>query len=148
MVEIGEYAGMRMKVTFDSFNRKFVMSLKGELSHNFELGSDAFGNITRLHNVLDGMAGELSEAETKLNNVTHQLETAKMEVQKPFPEEAELKEKMERLAQLDALLNMDEKAETPVVENEPTVTPLGDWLTEHLLPEFMEEYERREQENC
>ena len=145
MVEIGEYAGMRMKVTFDSFNRKFVMSLKGELSHNFELGSDAFGNITRLHNVLDGMAGELSEAETKLNNVTHQLETAKMEVQKPFPAEEELKEKMERLAEMDALLNMDEKGETPVLENEPTVTPLGEWLLEHLLPEFMEEYEMTEE---
>ena len=144
-VEIGEYAGMKMKVTFDSFNRKFVMSLKGELSHSFELGPDAFGNITRLNHILDGMAGELSEAETKLNNVTRQLETAKLEVQKPFPEEAELKEKMERLAQLDALLNMDEKAETPVVENEPTVTPLGDWLTEHLLPEFMEEYEISEE---
>lgn len=145
MVEIGEYAGMKMKVTFDSFNRKFVMSLKGELSHNFELGSDAFGNITRLHNVLDGMAGKLSEAETKLNNVTHQLETAKMEVQKPFPAEEELKEKMERLAELDALLNMDEKGETPVLENEPTVTPLGEWLLEHLLPEFMEEYEMTEE---
>ena len=145
MVEIGEYAGMRMKVTFDSFNRKFVMSLKGELSHNFELGSDAFGNITRLHNVLAGMAGELSEAETKLNNVTHQLETAKMEVQKPFPAEEELKEKMERLAELDALLNMDEKGGTPVLENEPTVTPLGEWLLEHLLPEFMEEYEMTEE---
>ena len=145
MVEIGEYAGMRMKVTFDSFNRKFVMSLKGELSHNFELGSDAFGNITRLHNVLGGMAGELSEAETKLNNVTHQLETAKMEVQKPFPAEEELKEKMERLAELDALLNMDEKGETPVLESEPTVTPLGEWLLEHLLPEFMEEYEMTEE---
>ena len=145
MVEIGEYAGMRMKVTFDSFNRKFVMSLKGELSHNFELGSDAFGNITRLHNVLDGMAGELSEAETKLDNVTHQLETAKIEVQKPFPAEEELKEKMERLAELDALLNMDEKGETPVLENEPTVTPLGEWLLEHLLPEFMEEYEMTEE---
>ena len=144
-VEIGEYAGMRMKVTFDSFNSKFVMSLKGELSHNFELGSDAFGNITRLHNVLGGMAGELSEAETKLNNVTHQLETAKMEVQKPFPAEEELKEKMERLAELDALLNMDEKGETPVLENEPTVTPLGEWLLEHLLPEFMEEYEMTEE---
>ena len=144
-VEIGEYAGMRMKVTFDSFNRKFVMSLKGELSHNFELGSDAFGNITRLHNVLAGMAGELSEAETKLNNVAHQLETAKMEVQKPFPAEEELKEKMERLAELDALLNMDEKGETPVLENEPTVTPLGEWLLEHLLPEFMEEYEMTEE---
>ena len=145
MVEIGEYAGMRMKVTFDSFNRKFVMSLKGELSHNFELGSDAFGNITRLHNVLDGMAGELSEAETKLNNVTHQLETAKIEVQKPFPAEKELKEKMERLAELDALLNMDEKGGTLVLENEPTVTPLGEWLLEHLLPEFMEEYEMTEE---
>ena len=145
MVEIGEYAGMRMKVTFDSFNRKFVMSLKGELSHNFELGSDAFGNITRLHNVLDGMAGELSEAETKLNNVAHQLETAKIEVQKPFPAEEELKEKMERLAELDALLNMDEKGGTPVLENEPTVTPLGEWLLEHLLPEFMEEYEMAEE---
>ena len=145
MVEIGEYAGMRMKVTFDSFNRKFVMSLKGELSHNFELGSDAFGNITRLHNVLGGMAGELSEAETKLNNVAHQLETAKIEVQKPFPAEEELKEKMERLAELDALLNMDEKGETPVLENEPTVTPLGEWLLEHLLPEFMEEYEMTEE---
>ena len=145
MVEIGEYAGMRMKVTFDSFNRKFVMSLKGELSHNFELGSDAFGNITRLHNVLDGMAGELSEAETKLNNVIHQLETAKIEVQKPFSAEEELKEKMERLAELDALLNMDEKGETPVLENEPTVTPLGEWLLEHLLPEFMEEYEMTEE---
>ena len=145
MVEIGEYAGMKMKVTFDSFNRKFVMSLKGELSHNFELGSDAFGNITRLHNVLDGMAGKLSEAETKLNNVIHQLETAKMEVQKPFPAEKELKEKMERLAELDALLNMDEKGETPVLENEPTVTPLGEWLLEHLLPEFMEEYEMPEE---
>ena len=144
-VEIGEYAGMRMKVAFDSFNRKFVMSLKGELSHNFELGSDAFGNITRLYNVLDGMAGELSEAETKLNNVTHQLETAKLEVQKPFPAEEELKEKMERLAELDALLNMDEKGETPVLENEPTVTPLGEWLLEHLLPEFMEEYEMTEE---
>ena len=145
MVEIGEYAGMRMKVTFDSFNRKFVMSLKGELSHNFELGSDAFGSITRLHNVLDGMAGELSEAETKLNNVTHQLETAKLEVQKPFPAEEELKEKMERLAELDALLNMDEKGETPVLENELMVTPLGEWLLEHLLPEFMEEYEMTEE---
>ena len=145
MVEIGEYAGMKMKVTFDSFNRKFVMNLKGELSHNFELGSDAFGNITRLHNVLDGMAGKLSEAETKLNNVTHQLETAKMEVQKPFSAEEELKEKMERLAELDALLNMDEKGETPVLENEPTVTPLGEWLLEHLLPEFMEEYEMTEE---
>ena len=54
-VPIGEYAGFAMKVTFDSFNRKFVMSLKGEISHNLEIGSDALGNITRINNVLENM---------------------------------------------------------------------------------------------
>ncbi len=55
IVPIGEYAGFAMKVTFDSFNRKFVMSLKGEISHNLEIGSDALGNITRINNVLENM---------------------------------------------------------------------------------------------
>ena len=142
---IGEYAGFVMKVTFDSFNRKFIMNLKGELSHNFEIGSDAFGNITRINNVIENMGKELNEAYTRLENVMHQLETAKVEVQKPFSAEQELKEKMERLAELDALLNMDEKAEDVVLENEPKVTPLGEWLMEHLLPEFMEEYEITEE---
>ena len=144
-VSIGEYAGFAMKVTFDSFNRKFVMSLKGEISHNLEIGSDALGNITRINNVLENMDKELSEARTKLENVSHQLETAKIEVQKPFPAEQELKEKMERLAALDALLNMDEKGEDVVLDEEPKVMPLGEWMVEHLMPEFMEENEITEE---
>jgi hypothetical protein len=142
---IGEYAGLTMKVTFDSFNRNFVMSLKGELSHNLEIGSDAFGNITRINNVLEGMEKELAEAHTRLDNVRHQLETAKVEVKKPFASEQELKEKMARLSELDALLNMDEKGKKTVLDEEPAVTPLGDWMMEHLLPEFMEEYEISEE---
>ena len=144
-VPVGEYAGFAMKVTFDSFNRKFVMSLKGEISHNLEIGSDALGNITRINNVLENMDKELSEARTKLENVSHQLETAKIEVQKPFPAEQELKEKMERLAALDALLNMDEKGEDVVLDEEPKVMPLGEWMVEHLMPEFMEENEITEE---
>ena len=144
-VPIGEYAGFAMKVTFDSFNRKFVMSLKGEISHNLEIGSDALGNITRINNVLENMDKELAEARTKLENVSHQLETAKIEVQKPFPAEQELKEKMERLAALDALLNMDEKGEDVVLDEEPKVMPLGEWMVEHLMPEFMEENEITEE---
>ena len=144
-VPIGEYAGFAMKVTFDFFNRKFVMSLKGEISHNLEIGSDALGNITRINNVLENMDKELSEARTKLENVSHQLETAKIEVQKPFPAEQELKEKMERLAALDALLNMDEKGEDVVLDEEPKVMPLGEWMVEHLMPEFMEENEITEE---
>jgi len=144
-VPVGEYAGFAMKITFDSFNRKFVMSLKGEISHNLEIGSDALGNITRINNVLENMEKELAEARTKLENVSHQLETAKIEVQKPFSAEQELKEKMERLAALDALLNMDEKGEDVVLDEEPKVMPLGEWMVEHLMPEFMEENEITEE---
>ena len=144
-VPVGEYAGFAMKVTFDSFNRKFVMSLKGEISHNLEIGSDALGNITRINNVLENMDKELAEARTKLENVSHQLETAKIEVQKPVPAEQELKEKMERLAALDALLNMEEKGEDVVLDEEPKVMPLGEWMVEHLMPEFMEENEITEE---
>ena len=91
------------------------------------------------------MDKELAEARTKLENVSHQLETAKIEVQKPFPAEQELKEKMERLAALDALLNMDEKGEDVVLDEEPKVMPLGEWMVEHLMPEFMEENEITEE---
>ena len=73
-----------------------------------EVGSDPLGNITRINNVLEAMPTQLEEAQTKLANVEHQLETAKAEVDKPFPQEAELSEKLERLAELNYLLNMDE----------------------------------------
>ena len=106
---VGEYAGFKMAVSFDSFNHKFVMNLKGQLSHNLEIGSDPLGNIARINHALESMPKQLSEAQTKLENVERQLETAKVEVTKPFAQEAELAEKLERLTELNALLNMDEK---------------------------------------
>lgn len=120
-VAIGEFRGFSMSVTFDSFWNKFTLTLKGKLSHKVELGADALGNLQRISNVLENMSGKKEELEQKLTNVQQQLETAKVEVVKPFPKETELKEKTERLAQLNALLNMDEKADTMVVmeEEEP-----------------------------
>ena len=106
---IGEYAGFKMAVSFDAFNHKFVMNLKGQLSHNLEVGSDQLGNISRINHTLESMPKQLMEAQTKLETVEHQLETAKVEVTKPFAQEAELTEKLERLSALNALLNMDEK---------------------------------------
>ena len=105
--DVGEYLGFKLNVTFDSFNNKFVMNVKGAMSHPMEVGSDPLGNITRINNVLEAMPAQLEEAQTKLSNVEHQLETAKAEVDKPFPQEAELSEKLERLAELNALLNID-----------------------------------------
>ena len=99
---IGEYAGFKMAVSFDSFNHKFVMNIKGQLSHNLEIGVDPLGNISRINHALEAMTKELAEASTKLENVERQLETAKVEVTKPFAQEAELSEKLDRLSALNA----------------------------------------------
>ena len=110
-VTIGKYQGFKMSMSFDSFFSKFTISLKGSLSHEVEIGADPLGNLQRLFNALEGMTGKMADVEQKLSNVEHQLETAKVEVTKPFAQEQELAEKLERLAELNALLNMDEKGD-------------------------------------
>ena len=108
-VTIGEYQGFKMSISFDSFFSKFTVNLKGSISHEVEIGTDPLGNLQRLSNALEGMTGKMETVAQKLENVEHQLETAKIEVTKPFAQEAELAEKLERLTELNALLNMDEK---------------------------------------
>ena len=110
-VVIEEYAGFKMAVSFDSFNHKFVMNIKGQLSHNLEICVDPLGNISRINHALEAMTKELAEASTKLENVERQLETAKVEVTKPFAQEAELSEKLDRLSALNALLNCRQKGD-------------------------------------
>lgn len=110
-VTIGEFQGFKMSVSFDSFFSKFTINLKGSLSHEVEIGADPLGNLQRLSNALEGMTGKMADVEQKLFNVEHQLETAKVEVTKPFAQEQELAEKLERLAELNALLNMEEKGD-------------------------------------
>ena len=150
---IGEYGGFRMVVTFDSFQSKFKLSLKGQITHDMEVSTDAFGNITRINNKIESMGKELTETERKLANVEHQLETAKSEVQKPFAQEAELAEKLDRLNALNALLNMDEKGnETTYMEEEETpeeevkIQPLDEWMIDYMLPDFMKEHKVGEEQ--
>lgn len=128
-MDVGEYLGFSLKVKFDAFYRKFVLNVKGDMSHPIEIGVDPFGNLTRINNALEAMPAELEEAQTKLSNVEHQLETAKIEVNKPFLQEAELSGKLRKdFVELDALLNMGEK-EDSIIENttediiEPVITP-------------------------
>ena len=108
----GEFLGMKMQLSYDYLYQKFNLSLKGKMSHNVELGADPSGNITRITNILEGMSKELDDAKAKLDNTEKQLEIAKSEVGKPFEKEAELSEKLERLAALNSLLNIDEKGES------------------------------------
>lgn len=113
---IGNFCGFRMSLAFDLFNNKYILGLKDKLSHNVELGNDVLGNITRIGNMFENMPKVLDELQQKLINVENQLESAKAEVNKPFEKEQELAEKIERLSELNALLNMDETG-----ENEATI---------------------------
>ncbi len=113
-IPIGEYMGMKMTASFDPFFRKFNVTLKGQLSHTVEVGSDPSGNITRINNALENMSKQMEESVAKLENVQKQLETAKIEVTKPFAHEQELSDKLQRLAELNSLLDMDEKGDDAV----------------------------------
>lgn len=110
-VELGEYRGfpMTLWVSDSGLSPKLQITLKHTRSHTFEPGSDPFGNITRMDNVLEGMRDNLEQHQTVLGNLLQQMEDAKVEVKRPFPQEAELAEKSERLAALNVALNIGGK---------------------------------------
>jgi len=110
-VPIGSYRGFQMSLTLEDFSREYVLTLKGQMSHRVSLGKDARGNLTRIDNVLAAMPERLQSVRNKLDNLYAQVEAAKAELGKPFPQEAELRQKSERLAELNALLDMDGKGE-------------------------------------
>lgn len=125
-VSIGEYAGFRMEVSYDLLNNQFVMNLKGQLSHNLAIGPDSLGNITRINHTLESLGKKLAEDRIRIEDVERQIENAKTEVAKPFPKEAELAEKLERLAELNALLNMDEKGNEGIAMDDEAEEPTAD----------------------
>lgn len=119
---IGEYRGFFLSITYDGAKNEYQMHLKGALSHTAMLGADVFGNITRIDNVIDGIAGKLDKVRSELANTETQMKNAKEQMNAPFAKEAELKEKEARLKELNILLNMDEKDRSlidEVPEEEP-----------------------------
>ena len=125
-VPIGTYRGFSMSLTVENFGKDFILTLKGKMSHRVELGKDARGNLVRIDNALAQMPERLQTVQGRLENVQAQLATAKAELGKPFPQEAELKEKSARLAELNAALNIDdrtpmEQAAENVVAKRPSV---------------------------
>ena len=117
-MDIGTYQGFNMRIQFDSWSKEFILSVKHESVSKVHLGADALGNITRINNLLENYPEKLAEAVQKLETVQEQLANAKEEVGKPFPKEEELNEKLERLSELNALLNMDEREDSEVEVSE------------------------------
>jgi len=127
-VNIGRYRGFTMELSFESFTKEHQITLKGMLHHTTKLGTDIFGNILRLDNVLSGMEERMIDYRENLENINVQLDSAKQEVERPFPQEDELKTKSARLDELNILLNMD-KRENEIVDGDvgdETDTPARD----------------------
>ena len=107
-IPIGSYRGFQMELSYNTFEKQFQITLKGEMSHRVSLGTDARGNLTRLDNALAGIPGRLERGQEQLENLRNQQAAAQVELTKPFPQEAELAEKSARLAELDAALSMED----------------------------------------
>ena len=116
--QIGSYRGLSLELAFDTFAREYRLTMIGQLRHTVTLGTDVFGNLQRMDNALEGLPIKEQACREQLSNLQTQLETAKAEVQKPFPREAELNTKTARLEELNSLLNLDHK-EPEIVDAEP-----------------------------
>ena len=129
MMLLGTYRGFELNIRFDSFKNEHQAVLRAELSYPVSLGDDARGNITRLDNAIDNFADRIADAENALQNLEQQKQAAEVEVAKPFAQEEELAEKSARLAELNALLNIDrdrsssQDAPEETEETEETETP-------------------------
>jgi len=138
--KVGEYHGFTLSASYNMFSNTFELTVKGKCSYKLEIGKDPVGNMQRIHNTLSSIDRKLTESEQKLETVQQQLATAQEEVKKPFPKEAELNEKMERLSELNALLNMDEKGNETIMADEDigregSSTDSRDAVEEKELPE-------------
>lgn len=120
--QVGSYRGLTLELAFDTFAREYRLTLIGQLRHTVTLGTDVFGNLQRMDNALEGLPIKEQACREQLSNLQTQLETAKVEVQKPFPREAELNTKTARLEELNTLLNLDHK-EPEIVDAEPDEAP-------------------------
>ena len=126
MMLLGTYRGFELNIRFDSFKNEHQAVLRAELSYPVSLGDDARGNITRLDNAIDNFADRIADAENALQNLEQQKQAAEVEVAKPYAQEEELAEKSARLAELNALLNIDRdrsSSQDAPEETEETETP-------------------------
>ena len=124
MMLLGTYRGFELNIRFDSFKNEHQAVLRAELSYPVSLGDDARGNITRLDNAIDNFADRIADAENALQNLEQQKQAAEVEVAKPFAQEEELAEKSARLAELNALLNIDRSSaqDSPEKTEETPIT--------------------------
>lgn len=128
---IGEYAGFSMQVQFDSFTQNFNLTLKGEISHITEVGTDPSGNITRINHALGNIKTKIESAKQRLQDLQNQITEARAELNRPFSHEEELSQKQARLNEVNAMLDMDISSEEVISEPSSTKSAVDTAFHEH-----------------
>jgi N12 class adenine-specific DNA methylase/adenine-specific DNA methylase len=143
-VPVGSYRGFQMSLTLEDFGRDYVLTLKGQMTHRVTLGKDPRGNLTRIDNALNGMADRLATVQSKLESLYSQMETAKQEFGKPFPQEDELRVKSARLAELNIALNIDDKTPLEAMAEE---TPTKNEVAKSARPSVLQKLHSYEKQS-
>lgn len=143
-VPVGSYRGFQMSLTLEDFGRDYVLTLKGQMTHRVTLGKDPRGNLTRIDNALNGMADRLATVQSKLESLYSQMETAKQELGKPFPQEDELRVKSARLAELNIALNIDDKTPLEAMAEE---TPTKNEVAKSARPSVLQKLHSYEKQS-
>lgn len=139
-IPLGSYRGFSMSLSLKNFGKDYMLTLKGQMSHKVMLGTDPRGNILRIDNALNLIPERLSQVQRDLDNLRHQRDAAKLEVEKPFPQEAELQVKSTRLIELDMELNMEagssvesicEEGDAAMPEDPEKPSIQADWRRPH-----------------
>lgn len=108
-VSIGQYKGFDLQIAYFTMDKMYLAYLVGSGINPVQLGADAVGNTVRLDNCLHNLPQSVTDLESKLVQLQKQLENAKEQLAQPFAQADELAEKSKRLAELEALLNLNEK---------------------------------------
>ncbi|MGR5590158.1 helicase-related protein [Peptoniphilus grossensis] len=135
--KIGEYRNFGLSIKYDSFFNKYNFILKGKGEYRGEFGTDEIGNITRMDNVLDKLPERLENTISKLKDTEEQFQTAKIEIQKTFPQAELLKDKTLRLAEVNNLLDMGKSED--ISQDNPLLEEVKEELIDFLNREYDEE---------
>lgn len=108
-VSIGRYKGFDLQIAYFAMDKMYLAYLVGSGINPVQLSANVVGNIMRLDNCLHNLPQSVTDLESKLVQLQKQLENAKEQLAQPFAQADELAEKSKRLAELEALLNLNEK---------------------------------------
>lgn len=122
--ELAEYKGFSVLVEKNFMGADYLV-LRGNTEYKADMSTSPVGCMTKLENLFNGIQGNIGFLEERLEKYRLDMEQAKLEYDKPFQYEEELKTKLARQFELNNLLDMENQ--TPKEEEqEPEISHVAE----------------------